>query len=182
MRVVWQTRSIPKPRWTPALATLALVLAACSQPADDASRAAPVELVTGSTCALDGMLLGDFPGPKAQIHYQGEAEPELFCDTVEMFVQYFHPEQVRPIAAIYVQDMGSADWEQPRGHWITAESAWYVIGSSRRGAMGRTLVPFADQAAAAAFTQQYGGKLARFAEISADQANLDGGVLHDQRM
>lgn len=162
---------------------VAVVMAssACKQSAGTASTA-PVEIGTGSVCSLDGMPLGEFGGPKAQIHYRGVAEPELFCDTVEMFSIYMNPEQARRIDAMYVQDMGRAEWDEPRGHWIEARTAWYVSGSSRRGAMGRTLVPFSAEDAAKRFAGQYGGELYRFAEIRADMVNLDGGALHDQHM
>ena len=69
--------------------------------------------ITGNTfCALDGMLLLDYPGPKAQIHYD-QGSPEFFCDTVEMFSIYTRPEQEKRILAVYVQDMGKADWTKP---------------------------------------------------------------------
>ena len=61
------------------------------------------------------------------------------------------PEQVRPVAAVFVQDMAVADWEQPRGHWIDAKSSFYVVGSKRDGSMGPTFASFALEVAAAEF-------------------------------
>lgn len=143
---------------------------------------AAIEIDPGSSCALDGMLLADYPGPKAQIHYDGVAQPDWFCDTVEMFSIYLNPEQARRVTALYVQDMGKADWERPRGHWIDARTAIYVHGSTRRGSMGPTIASFATEADATAFAQAYGGKILRFADVTADMVVLDGGALHDQRM
>lgn len=158
---------------------LLLMLSACS-PTEQAP-VAPIELTRGTACTLDGMLLLDFPGPKAQIHYtQGPAD--FFCDTVEMFSIYLRPEQQKRVRGLYVQDMGRADWNNPKSDWIDAKTAFYVQGSKMRGSMGPTLISFALEAQAKAFVEKNGGKVYRFAEITADMVALDGGALHDQRM
>lgn len=166
------------------LASLAAALvAACKGGADGGSRPpGPVDIDRDSACALDGMLLADYPGPKAQIHYEGRTEPDFHCDLAEMFALYLNPEQVRPIRAMYVQDMGMADWDAPRGHWIEAKGAWYVVGSSRMGAMGPAIGSFAGREAAEAFARRHGGRVHGFGEITADMVELDGGALHDQGM
>lgn len=159
---------------------LVLVLAACGKGGD--TTVAAVDFTQGAACALDGMLLSDYPGPKAQIHYDGQPAPEFFCDTVEMLSMLLKPEQARKVKAVYVQDMGKADWATPRSAWIDARSAFYVQGSSKRGAMGPTLVSFAVEADAAKFATEFGGKVLPFAQITPDMVRLDGGALHDQRM
>lgn len=156
-----------------------LALAACS-PADQAPPA-PLELTRATACTLDGMLLLDFPGPKAQIHYS-QGPTDFFCDTVEMFSIYLRPEQQKRVRALYVQDMGRADWNSPTDHWIDAKTAIYVQGSKKRGSMGPTLVSFALEEQGKAFVEKNGGKIYRFAEITPDMVALDGGALHDQRM
>lgn len=164
------------------LATLvATALTGCEQSATS-TAVAPVEINPGTSCALDGMLLADYPGPKAQIHYAGQPEPEFFCDTVEMFHVYLQPEQVRAVRGLFVQDMGKADWDQPQDHWIDAKSAYYVHGSKRRGSMGPTIASFALEKDATKFAAEYGGKIYRFADITPDMVVLDGGALHDSNM
>lgn len=164
------------------LAVLAApLLAACGQSSDPAA-VTPLEITRGTSCALDGMLLADYPGPKAQIFYAGQAEPDFFCDTVEMFHVYLTPEQVRPVRGLFVQDMGKAAWDEPQGHWIDAKSAYYVHGSRREGSMGPTIASFALEQDAAKFAAEYGGKVYRFSDIQSDMAVLDGGVLNDSRM
>lgn len=158
------------------------LLAACGQSTDGTGAIAAIEIDRGTSCALDGMLLADYPGPKAQIHYAGRSEPDFFCDTVEMFHVHLSPEIVQPVQGIFVQDMGKADWDEPRGHWIDARSAWYVHGSSRRGSMGPTIASFGSEADAAKFIEEFGGRLVRFSGITADMVILDGGALHDSRM
>jgi hypothetical protein len=89
------------------------LLAACGQ--NSTSTVTPKEIAQDTYCALDGMLLADYPGPKAQIHYAGQPEPEFFCDTTEMFSLLLKPEQARKVSAAYVQDMDKADWAAPEG-------------------------------------------------------------------
>ena len=162
-----------------AMATTAL--AGCGQ-SETATTVAPLEIGQGTSCSLDGMLLADYPGPKAQIHYAGQAEPEFFCDTVEMFHMVLNPEQVRAVRGVFVQDMGRADWDEPRDHWIDAKNAYYVHGSTRHGSMGPTIASFALKQDAAKFATEYGGKVYRFADITPDMVVLDGGATHDQNM
>ena len=157
-------------------------LAACSDRAAEAQALAPVEFGAATACEFDGMLLADYPGPKAQIHYAGAAAPVFLCDTVELFNLLLRPEQVRKVLAAYVQDMGRADWEQPRGHWIDATQALYVRGSKRLGSMGPTLASFAQAADARKFAAEFGGSVLGYADIKAEMADLSGGAKFDQRM
>lgn len=164
-------------------ALLALALCACDGDAARTTAAiAPLEIDRATTCELDGMLLADYPGPKAQIFYQGQAAPEFFCDTVELFSTLLKPEQVRAVRAAYVQDMGRADWGHPEGHWIDVKAGWYVVGSQRKGSMGTTIASFAEEGPARQFVAQYGGKLLRQADITPDMVDLGGGAVHDSRM
>lgn len=168
------------PGLTAALLGCALLLSACGKNAE-----APVtaqDITQETFCALDGMLLADYPGPKAQIHYSGQPAPEFYCDTMEMFALLLKPEQARLVAAAFVQDMARTDWNLPRGAWIDAKSAFYVVGSKKRGAMGPTLPSFGNRESAQKFADAEGGKVLAFAEITPDMARLDGGALHDKRM
>lgn len=168
---------VPKSWWLAA----ALALTACSK--DTApSATGPGEFTASTACVLDGMLLAEHPGPKAQIVYAGAAGPEFFCDTVEMFNVYLQPEQVRPVQGIFVQDMAKADWDEPRGQWVDARSAFYVVGSKRRGSMGPTIASFATREAATGFAGEYGGAVHAFDEVKPEMVVLDGGALHDEHM
>ena len=164
-----------------ALATSSL-LAGCGDKAAEQQSLAPVEIDRSTSCELDGMLLSDYPGPKAQIHYAGQEKPSFFCDTIELFNTLLAGEQVRAVRAVYVQDMGKADWNEPKGHWLDAKTAVYVLGSKRHGSMGPTIASFAQEADAAKFAGEHGGKVLRFADIKLDMVDLSGGALHDTRM
>ncbi len=158
---------------------LCVWLAACG--GAEQTSLAPLEITRDTVCSLDGMILADYPGPKAQIHYD-QGPPDFFCDTMELFSIYLRPEQQKRVRALYVQDMGKADWNNPQDHWIDARNAFFVHGASKRGSMGPTLASFAREEDAKAFAAQYGGKVLRFTEVTPDMVSLDGGALHDQRM
>jgi copper chaperone NosL len=158
----------------------ALAAAACGE-TERPKTAQPVEITRDTVCSLDGMVLADYPGPKAQMHY-AQGQPDFFCDTMEMFSLYLRPEQQKKVTAIYVQDMGRTDWDHPQGNWIDARAAVYVHGSKRRGSMGPTLASFSREEDARAFADKHGGKVLRFAEVKPEMVILDGGALHDQRM
>ncbi len=155
-----------------------LVLAGCSE---KKAPTRPLEIGKGTVCALDDMVLQDFPGPKAQIHYEQSA-PEFYCDTREMFSIVLRPEQKKRIIAVFTQDMGKADWSHPQGHWIDARGAFYVVGSSRKGSMGPTVASFGAEADAKAFSAQYGGKILRFDQVTLDMVDLTGGIVHHEKM
>ena len=165
-----------------AAVALALVTIACGATGGAGAPPAPREIAGGTECSLDGMLLGDYPGPKAQIHYAGVEHPAYFCDMVEMFRTYLKPEQVRAVRALYVQDMGKAAWDEPRGHWIDARAAFFVVGSRRHGSMGPTIASFAAKADADRFSADYGGRVVPFDGVKPEDAVLDGGALHDSLM
>lgn len=157
---------------------LLVLLAACSHAVPQAVAQEP----TGDTaCSLDGMLLQDFAGPKAQIHY-AEGKPDFFCDLLELFSALLVPEQKRSVAAAFVQDMGKTDWDHPSANWIPAKSAYYVVGSKKRGSMGPTFGSFSSMQDAEKFVKIEGGKILRFEQITPDMANLGGGVVHDTTM
>ena len=141
----------------------------------------PHELSASDSCSLDGMSLLDFPGPKAQVHY-ANGEIDLFCDTFEMFSIYLQPEQQKRITGIFTQDMGKTSWEEPRGNWIDAKQAFYVLGSQRHGSMGPTIASFTLQKDAEIFIGKYGGQMQRFDQITLDNVDLSGGVIRDEQM
>lgn len=157
----------------------ATVLDGCSK--SETAAAQPVELTRDIACSLDGMTLMDYPGPKAQIHYES-GDPDFFCDTVEMFAIFLKPEQQKRVRAIFVQDMGQADWANPIGHWIDAKTAFYVSGSKRRGSMGPTLASYAREEDARSLAAKEGGQVFRFDQVTPAMVTLDGGVLKDHKL
>ncbi len=159
-----------------AIATM-LLLAACSQVLQQAAQ----EPGADAACALDGMALKDFPGPKAQIQYV-EGKPDFFCNTMELFAVVLAPEQKRAIAGLFVQDMGKTDWDHPSGHWIAAKTALYVVGSKKTGSMGPTFASFSDAQGAAAFVKKEGGQVVTFKQVGPKMVNMGDSAAHDAAM
>lgn len=150
----------PRLSWSALL--VAAALAACGHTAATLAAREPAD---ESACALDGMLLRDFAGSKAQIRY-ADGETEYFCDVAELLGEMLAPERRRASNAFYVQDMGTADWMRPRGHWIAAREALYVLDSRARGSMGATIAPFSQRADADAFVLKHGGHVLRFEQLT----------------
>ncbi|MEK6673768.1 MAG: nitrous oxide reductase accessory protein NosL [Nitrospirota bacterium] len=127
-------------------------------------RPQPVEFTREHSCNVCGMIIVDFPGSKAQVHYKNNRY-DTFCSTLDLFLFYHQPDRPANIKAIYVNDMGKADMEHPKGHWIDAETAFYVYGGDIMGPMGEALVPFSDIKAAEEYVKKHGGRIARFDEV-----------------
>ncbi|MFP4560658.1 MAG: nitrous oxide reductase accessory protein NosL [Thiohalorhabdus sp.] len=159
-----------------------LLLTACSGGGQEAPPPEPQAPDRSAACAVCGMTVVDYPGPKAQIFLQDREGPEHFCSTRDFFAYLLEEDGPRDhqIAGMYVHDMARVDWERPHAEkeaaWIPAREAHYVVGSDRRGAMGPTLAPFADRSQAEAFAAEHGGEIRRFGEIERDLvADLPGG-------
>lgn len=153
------------------LAAMAM-LAACSQVALNATAQEPG---ADTACALDGMVLKDFPGPKAQVQY-AEGKADYYCDLMELFAAVLAPEHKRRIAGVFVQDMGKTAWANPQGHWIAAKSALYVVGSKKHGSMGPTFGSFSSQQDAAAFVKQEGGRIVPYDQVSVAMLDTGGAM------
>jgi len=160
------------------LGTAGIFLAGCGEEKamTRADPGTPTREAVGHYC---GMILADHPGPKGQIFVEGQVDPYWFSSVRDAVAFTLLPEEPKRITGIYVNDAASlGDWEHPdMGTWIGAKSAWYVIGSTRRGGMGAAeTVPFKDKTNAETFAAEYGGEVVAFADIPRDYVlgNADG--------
>lgn len=144
------------------LILVVLLFAACSR--DAGTKPPPIEFTRDHSCNVCGMIIVDFPGAKAQIHYK-DGKYDTFCSTLDMFLFYLQPDRPANIIAVYVNDMGKADMEHPKGHWIDAKKAFYVYGGDVMGPMGEALVPFSDMKEADLYVKKHGGGIIMFGEI-----------------
>lgn len=154
----------------PLLLIALLALGACrdEQVAQDTTPQEMTAETLGHYCQMN---LLEHPGPKAQVHLEGM--PPLFFSQVRDAIAYARgPEQVAPILAIHVNDMGAAgaSWDDPgRGNWIVADDAFFVLGSAREGGMGAPeAVPFSSLEAAETFAAHEGGQILPLARITDD--------------
>lgn len=147
------------------LIVIAFLLIGCSK--EDSAETSPMTLTKDHACKICGMILVEYPGPKAQVVYK-KGESETFCSTPHMFMATLHPERPRNISAIYVHDMGKADWDHPKNEWIDAKTAYYVLGGDKKGPMGEPLAPFSALTEAEAYVKDHKGEIVRFDEITMD--------------
>lgn len=164
---------------------LAAALAGCREEA--AVKPAPVAMTAESTGHFCQMNLLEHPGPKAQVHLDGQPHPLFFSQVRDLVAYRLMPEQEGIIAAAYVSDMAVApSWEDPGAeNWIDAEDAFYVAGSAQAGGMGAPeLIPFGTEAAAQAFADDNGGSVMLLSEIppelALDPAGPSAGAAEDE--
>lgn len=151
------------------VAALAL-LSACKEEVGQST--APQEMTPETLGHYCQMNLLEHPGPKAQIFLEGNAAPLFFSQVRDAIAYMRGPEQVAPILAVYVNDMGreGATWDRPGdGNWIVADEAFYVLGSARMGGMGAPeAVPFSSRERAEVFVRAEGGRVLTLADITND--------------
>ena len=144
---------------------LAALLTACGQQANTSESVQPVAFESGDECHLCGMLIERFAGPKGELQF--DRKMVKFCSTKDMAAFYLDEENTHRVKQIFVHDMAATPWETPEDkHLINGRQAWYVVGSSKMGAMGATLATFATQAQAQAFSLEHGGDVLAFTDLS----------------
>lgn len=161
-------------------------LAGClgSEQADRDQVPAPVT-IAGETCDVCGMIIGDHPGPAAQVYYQGGMLPEgrqgpaWFDSTVEAVAYH---EQARSRGAkklaCYVVDYSRVPYKvfthsgithissHPTAEaFVDAREVTFAADTKVQGAMGPDVIGFMDDTEAAAFVEEYGGVVLDFAEV-----------------
>lgn len=153
----------------PVLSLLAsLLLSGCDNDTDPQTTG-PATASRADNCHVCGMIVLDQQGPKGQVRVNNTPKPLHFCSTSDMMAFLFQPETRAIVREAWVHNMHGVDWRQPpEDAFIDAFSAYYVVDHSRRGAMGHTLAPFAEQAQAEAFIADYGGRILRYEEIDVD--------------
>jgi len=107
------------------------------------------------------MTVVNHKGPKGQIILSDKLEALWFTSVHDTIAFTLSPEEPKNIAAIYVNDMSNADWDNPGvDNWIDANEAWYVLGSKLNGGMGAPeAVPFSTKEKAALFANKQGGSV-----------------------
>jgi copper chaperone NosL len=125
--------------------------------------AAPAAITPDDQCGGCGMWILKYPGPKAQLAPEG-AEPRKFC-SVKCSVCTVLREGASK-EDLYVHDAETNDWDKPGDHYIPAKDAWFVVGSSKKATMGKSVAPFKTKEAAERFQKEFGGETARFSELT----------------
>lgn len=145
-----------------------LSLAGCGQGSDTASDCKPIVLADDRECALCGMTISNFPGPKGQACLDDD-KTLGFCSTNDLFSWAWQPDSKPRIRALFVHDLSRTGWKEPSDEeWMDAGDALYVVGHDREGAMGRSPAPFSKRGDAEAFASEHGGKVLAFDELDRD--------------
>ena len=150
-----------------------IIMSACSDnSAQQAVIHKAVAMESSDECHLCGMLITNFDGPKGEIFRKEQGDKVFkFCSTRDMFSYYLDPENTRNVSQILVHDMSKMPWGSDSiddKYFIDAKTAWYVTGSEKTGAMGKTLASFSLQADAQAFADEFGGKVLSFKDVNPD--------------
>ncbi|SFY19521.1 MULTISPECIES: nitrous oxide reductase accessory protein NosL [unclassified Pseudomonas] len=141
-----------------------LALAGCEKAAAPSSSEATLAFHPGDECHVCGMVITDFPGPKGAA--VGAGGVKKFCSPAEMLGWWLQPENHRADVKLYVHDMGRGHWDAPDdAHLIDARTAWFVVGTGLKGAMGVVLASFSDAQAARKLASETGGRVLRLEDI-----------------
>lgn len=138
----------------------------CGKP-EGGATGKPQILTRQAVSVEDGMILVDYPGPKGQV-LKKDATTDYFCDVPGLINALLDPERTHSYAQAYVQAFDGREWGSYVDGWIEVSRPVYVLGSNQMGAMGPTLVPFAEQETARAFVAKHGGRILRFSELTPD--------------
>lgn len=154
-------------RWLiSALACVALSVSAGCEKQTSVATPEPRTLTSDASGYYCLMTVVYHKGPKGQI-ILSDGKVNWFTSVRDTIAFTLLPEEPKNIAAIYVNDMSRANWDNPgEDNWIDARNAWYVTHSDLSGGMGEPeAVPFATQDNAQAFAQKHGGKVVAFSDI-----------------
>jgi len=119
-------------------------------------------------CPVCNMYPARFPKNKCQIQTKG-GQVVHFCSTQCMFEYFknpgkYEPENMQP-QLIWVVDYNS-------GSWIYGKNAFYVVGSTEAGCMGKEAFPFMNKAAAEKFSEEKKGLILGFSDVTIDKILL----------
>ena len=139
----------------------------------------PQTITETTPCAVCAMYPYRYPAWQSQVIFTDNSMAAFdgckcmfrFLLNMQAFTQDHKADQV---AAVWVKDFAGSTW-------IDGKTAYYVIGSSEMGPMGKELIPFASREAAEAFQKTKGGTVAPYASITMDTVKpLMGGMHHMQ--
>jgi len=147
-----------------------LLLLSCSE-TELVEAPPPQELSRDAIGYFCQMTVVEHTGPKGQVILADREQALWFVSVRATLVFTTLPGEPKNISAIYVTDMGRADWDNPQpGTWLDAHQAWYVVNSDRTGGMGAPeIVPFGTKEDAERFISRHGGAIVAFDAIDREE-------------
>lgn len=127
----------------------------------------PITIESKHSCALDGMILNFYIGPKAQIIWKN-GEVSFYCEAREVFYEWLDPITRKKIAKIFVENFDKSVWNAVIKYpWIEIQQAIFVIDNTKHeGAMFLSYVPFATIECAKKFQEENEGIILKEKEIT----------------
>ena len=147
------------------VASAVIFLAGCGGKTED-KIPCPVAFDKHDRCHICGMVILNYPGAKAQVFVQGEKDPLKFCSVKDGFVYVLQPENARRAVAFWVSDFGNKQDLPLHEKMLKAQEAFFNVGSDVRGAMGKSILPFAAKEEVLAFTKEHEGKIVKYSEVN----------------
>lgn len=111
-------------------------------------------------CAICGMVVANYEGPKAELFLKEVDRAAVFCSLKEAFAFLLQPENRRRLEVLYVQTSQGDD------RFYDASALRFVVGSRFEGVMGTEPAAFKTAAEAAAFIKKWGGREAAFDTVT----------------
>ncbi len=125
----------------------------------------PVQPGPKDRCPVCGMFVAKYPNWVTQIHYEDSGKIRFFDGVKDMMVLYFDPERYMAPPREAIKNINVKDYYSLS--WISAQDAFYVVGSDVYGPMGHELIPFESKDAAESFSKDHHGKeILTFGEIT----------------
>ncbi len=138
------------------LGTALLAFAGCGE----AKKRPAFAPAADARCALCGMVVANYEGPKAELYLKGVERPAVFCSLRDGLSFLLQPENRRRLEAFYVQTADGAT------AFLDAESVVFVIGSRFEGVMGAEPAALSTSEAADRFIEKMGGRRKTFADLA----------------
>ncbi len=138
-----------------AIGTAFLTIAGCG----DAKKRPAFSPAADARCALCGMVVANYEGPKAELYLKGVERPAVFCSLRDGLSFLLQPENRRRLEAFYVQTADGA------AAFRDAEKLVFVTGSRFEGVMGAEPAALAADAAADDFIARWGGVKKAFSDL-----------------
>lgn len=143
------------------------ILSNCSDSSQQQISHPAIAFESGDECHVCGMIITRLPGPKGQAFDKRSNNTKKFCSTLDLISWYLQPDNKPNVAEIYVHDMAQTDWDTPDDtKLIPAKNAFFVIGSNKKAAMGKTIASFSTLQDAERFQKEWHGTILKFNQLS----------------
>ena len=116
-------------------------------------------------CPVCDMYAARYPKNKCQLQ-TSDGEVIHFCSTQCLFEFLKNPQKYKK-PDLQTKFVWVVDYESDQ--WIYASNAYYVLGSTAMGPMGKEAFPFVSLKSATKFSKAHSGKVMQFNEVTIDQ-------------